>query len=271
VLLIHWDTQCGFCRQIAPDLAELQTGLRKQKTELVLVSYQDAESSRTLAAEHGLDCSILVGSERATIDAFATLGTPAAYLLDENGRVMKPMALGANEVVELAREAAGRTARPGGRRSLAESPIERRGIARGTRAPTFDLPALRGQTVALEDYRGRRVLLVFSDPGCGPCDAVAAELSRFHREHGRNGLDVLMVSRGALEENRRKAAEHGIEFPVAVQPGWRLSKEYGIFETPVAFLIDEHGLIAHDVARGGPEIIRLARASRSAVSGGALE
>jgi len=32
--------------------------------------------------------------------------------------------------------------------------------------------------------------------------------------------------------NRAKAAEYDFEFPVVVQPGWRISKQYGIFATP---------------------------------------
>ena len=68
-----------------------------------------------------------------------------------------------------------------------------------------------------------------------------------------------MVSRGEPEENRRKAAEHGVEFPVVIQPQWKLSKEYGIFATPVAFLINEDGVIAKNVANGAHEILALAR------------
>ena len=49
-----------------------------------------------------------------------------------------------------------------------------------------------------------------------------------------------------------------------LQPGWRLSKEYGIFATPVAFLIDEEGVIERDVARGPTEILALAREALSA-------
>ena len=41
-----------------------------------------------------------------------------------------------------------------------------------------------------------------------------------------------MVSRGELEENRRKAEASAVEFPVVLQPGWKLSKQYGIFATP---------------------------------------
>lgn len=258
VFLVHWDPQCGFCRRIAPDLAAHHGGLNHRKTELVLVSYRDADSNRALAEEHGLDCPILLQPERGTIEAFTMLGTPAAYLVDERGRVAKPLALGSDQVLTLAGEAAGR-ARLGSERSLGGSRIERQGIPAGSRAPSFDLPDLNGRRVSLEDYRGRRVLVVFSDPECGPCDAVAPELARFDREHRDGGLVVLMVSRGDPEENRRKAAEHGIEFPVVIQPGWRLSKKYGTFATPAAFLVDERRMIAREVARGGPEILRLAR------------
>jgi peroxiredoxin len=258
VLLVHWDPQCGFCRRIGPDLAELQGGLTKRKTELLLLSYRDVASNKKLADEHGLHCPILLQPDGMPVEAFATLGTPAAYLLDEKGRVAKPLALGADQIPALAREAAGATAALGSERSLAESRIERQGIPVGSRAPRFELPDLRGQRVSLDDYRGRRVLVVFSDPDCGPCDAVAPDLARLYREQRDNGLEVVMISRGEPEENRRKAAEHRIEFPVVIQAGWRLSKQYGIFATPVAFLVDERGVVAREVARGGPEILRLA-------------
>jgi peroxiredoxin len=68
-----------------------------------------------------------------------------------------------------------------------------------------------------------------------------------------------MVARGDPEENRCKAQEHGFEFPVVLQERWKLSKEYGIFATPVAFLIDEDGVIARNVAQGVDEILALAR------------
>ena len=109
------------------------------------------------------------------------------------------------------------------------------------------------------EYRGQRVLLVFTDPHCGPCDQVAPELASFDREHANNGLALVMVSRGEIEEIRKKARQHGIQFPVVVQEKWRLSKEYGIFSTPVAFLLDEDGVIAKDVAVGPGPIMALAQ------------
>jgi peroxiredoxin len=264
VLLVHWSPECGFCREIATDLARLQEDLQRRKTELVLVSYGSPESNRALAEAHGLHCTVLLQPDGETIEGFARMGTPAAYLLDDRGRIAKPVAVGARDVPKLAEEAAGSRRRLASERPLSESSVEREGLKAGVSAPTFELPDLAGRPVSLADKRGRRVLLVFSDPECGPCDVLLADLARLEREHRLNGLAVVMVGRGEPDENRRKAEAFGVEFPVVLQPGWRLSKQYGIFATPVAFLIDEEGVIERDVARGPTEILQLAREALSA-------
>jgi peroxiredoxin len=59
-----------------------------------------------------------------------------------------------------------------------------------------------------------------------------------------------MVSRGAVEANREKVREHGLTFPVLLQRRWEASRAYGMFATPIAYLIDERGIIIADVAYG---------------------
>jgi peroxiredoxin len=71
-------------------------------------------------------------------------------------------------------------------------------------------------------------------------------------------LKILMISRGDLEANRLKADEHELTFPIVLQQQWEISREYGIFGTPVGYLIDEQGIIAADVAMGNAAIIALA-------------
>jgi peroxiredoxin len=264
VLLVHWSPDCGYCRQIAPDLAGLQERLRKRKTELVLVSYGSPEANRTLVEEHGLTCRVLLQPDRATVEGFAHMGTPVAYLLDEKGRIAKPVAVGARDVPELAAHAAGHHSRLQTERPISESRIEREGLKAGTPAPPFELPDLGGETASLAEQRGRRVLLVFSDPDCRPCEELLPDLARLHRERRSDELEIIMVSRGGLDENRRKAEAFGIEFPVVLQSGWKLSKKYGIFATPVAFLVNEEGVIEREVARGRSEILSLADAALSA-------
>lgn len=260
-LLVNWSTTCGFCDAIIDDLAKLQDRLSKRDVDVVLVSRGDPEENRRFVEERGLQCRILLQPEgNGGIAAFAGIGTPAAYLIDEHGRVAKPMALGADEVPSLVREAAGRQLKLSTERPLSESRIQREGLPAGTPAPTFSLPSVSGDRISLEQFQGGETLLVFSDPECGPCEVLADDLARWHRAHGDDdGLALVMISRGGIDANRRKVEEHGITFPVAVQPRWKVSKDYGIFATPVGFLLDEHGVIARDVARGPDEIMALAR------------
>jgi peroxiredoxin len=140
-------------------------------------------------------------------------------------------------------------------RSLKDSRIKRDGLSKGTVAPLFDLPRLDGTKLSLKDYRGHRILLVFSDPNCGPCNQLAPQLEQLHRRV--TDLKILMISRGDLEANRLKADEHELTFPIVLQQRWEISREYEIFATPVGYLIDEQGIIAADVAMGNAAIIAL--------------
>ena len=142
-----------------------------------------------------------------------------------------------------------------GSRSLARSKIARNGLKAGTPAPPFCLPRLDGGELALEDLRGSRVLLVFSDPHCGPCDALAPRLEQMH--HGHPDIRVVMITRGEARENRAKVREHRLTFPVVLQQQWEISRRYAMFATPIAYLINEAGVITRDVAVGEDAILDL--------------
>jgi len=149
-------------------------------------------------------------------------------------------------------------------RWLVLSGVGGKGLPAGTSAPDFQLPDLQGQMVSLQEYRGRRVLLFFSDPQCGPCDELAPHLVRAYRERANDGVSIVVVGRGSVEENRRKAQQHGMEFPVLLQDRkWRVSKAYDILATPAAFLIGENGLIASNPAVGKDAILALVHNGRA--------
>jgi len=76
-----------------------------------------------------------------------------------------------------------------------------------------------------------------------------------------------MISRGDVEENRRKVRQHGLTFPVALQKQWEVSRRYAMFATPIAYLIDEQGRIARGVAVGVEPILELARDAAPAANG----
>jgi len=225
-----------------------------------LVTYGDVESNRKLAVEHGLDSTILLienspAKEFIVNELFRHRGTPSAYLLDEQKLVIQALAVGMDDILRVAREASTGGHRPPLQR---ESHIVRDGLKAGTPAPAFRLPDIDGGTVSLDQFRGRKLLLVFSDPQCAPCDQLAPQLAELHRKHENNGLAVVMVGRGDPEQNRKKAIKHGISFPLVLQEKWKLSRQYGIFATPVAFLVGKDGVIARNVATGPDEIMTLA-------------
>ncbi len=145
-----------------------------------------------------------------------------------------------------------------GLKPLRESRIERNGVKPGTLAPDFTIPDLDGRPISLQQYRGRRVILIFSDPRCGPCMQLAPYLVRMHRRR-TGATEILVVSRGDIDENRQKAEAYGFDFPVVIQDRWKLSRKYGIFATPVAFLIGEDGRTEREVAVGFEQIRDLLR------------
>ncbi|MBI1929946.1 redoxin domain-containing protein [Candidatus Poribacteria bacterium] len=272
VLLVHWNPLFDSCKLLASEFAKLQSEFHHRKARLALVSAQDKESNQHLMQEYGLECHVLLLPKEGYLEAFHDSEIPAAYLLDGEGRVISPLAVGVDQVLVLAREviALGTSHNNGRLRSLTKSRIEREGLKAGTLAPLFNLPTIYGESVSLEAYRGRRVLLVFTSPHCAPCDYLAPHLVRLQRQNLGDHLTLVMVGRGDPEENRRKAELYGFSFPVALQRHWEISKLYGIFFTPVAFLIDEAGVIEKNVAKGVDEIMMLAHEALLTTTGGKL-
>jgi methylamine dehydrogenase accessory protein MauD len=117
--------------------------------------------------------------------------------------------------------------------------LGRDGLKPGKRAPDFTLPSVDGNEVALHDFRGRKVLLVFTQSGCAPCKAIVPELNRL----GVNE-QILVINNGDLKATRQWSAELQARFPVLAQEMFSISKKYEAFATPFAFLIDAKGMIA---------------------------
>ena len=139
--------------------------------------------------------------------------------------------------------------------SLEGSHINRNGLSVGMPAPVFELPLLDGTKLSLRDFLGQRVLLVFSDPNCGPCNALAPQLEHLHRT--RSDFQILMISRGKPENTQSKVEKYGLTFPIALQNKWEISRKYEIFATPIAYLIDQQGIVITDVAVGHDAILDL--------------
>src|SRR5438045_5832562 len=60
------------------------------------------------------------------------------------------------------------------------SRLGRSGLRPGKKAPDFTLPSIAGIEISLHDFAGRKVLLVFTQTGCGPCHRIVTELNQLH-------------------------------------------------------------------------------------------
>jgi len=138
-----------------------------------------------------------------------------------------------------------------------EEADEDEGLPIGAPAPAFGLTGLYGETTTLDSLRarGNPVMLVFTDPGCGPCNALMPDIGKWQREVGGK-LTVALVSRGAADANKGKASEHGIS-NVLLQEDNEVADAYRTFGTPTGVLVSSDGLIASGAAPGGEAIRRL--------------
>ncbi len=255
LLLVFVSPGCAFCESFLEELGKLRKSGAARDPMPLFVSRGSREENRALFERHGVTAEVLLQEDAEVSSLYRIPGTPAGFLVDENRTTASELLVGGEPLLKALGAASGASKAGKFTKSLGESRIVRDGLKAGVSAPDFTLPSLDGREISLKDYRGRKLLLVFSDPQCGPCNAVAPDLERIHR--GAKGPAILMVSRGDAEDNRRKAAEHGVTFPIVLQRHWEISRSYGMFATPIAYLIDETGTIAADVAVGARPILDL--------------
>jgi len=112
--------------------------------------------------------------------------------------------------------------------------------------------------LSLEKLRGRVVLIRWwTGPGCPFCTPSAPRLNALHRRYKEQGLAVIGFYHQKsgepvrAKEVARLAKKLGIEFPVAIDHGWRTLRRYWLDRAPkeawtsVSFLIDQEGIIRY--------------------------
>ena len=110
-------------------------------------------------------------------------------------------------------------------------------------------------------------MLLFADPGCGPCNELFADVARWQREW-RQAVTIAVVSAGSPEANRAKATEHGLG-DLVVQERREVASAYATTATPSAVLIGPDGKVASSLVAGGAAIWKLLLRT-PAPEGGAL-
>ncbi|MEM9554985.1 MAG: redoxin domain-containing protein [Acidobacteriota bacterium] len=108
-------------------------------------------------------------------------------------------------------------------------------------APGFELTALDGSSVRLDDLRGRTVVLNFWAEWCPPCRTEIPSFSRFARNNPEIAVLGLAVD-GTLEELRVSRRELGIDYPVLRADDATVAA-YGVSSLPTTVIVDPEGRI----------------------------
>lgn len=122
----------------------------------------------------------------------------------------------------------------------------------GNLAPDFNLTTLDGETVNLEDLRGRPVVLNYWVTWCIPCRDEMPTIEALHQEYGDDGLIVLSVNgtrQDALSDVEQLIGDMGLSFPVLLDQREDVYNSYRILFMPTSFFIDAHGII-QDIVLG---------------------
>jgi peroxiredoxin len=114
----------------------------------------------------------------------------------------------------------------------------------GKAAPAFQAKTLDGEYVQLADFEGRVVLLNVWATWCEPCKKELPTLVSLDQKYRDQGLTVLGVSTDVPSNYgtlRAMVAQHGIAYPIVLDPNGREIAGYGVRGYPTTFVIDREG------------------------------
>jgi peroxiredoxin len=124
----------------------------------------------------------------------------------------------------------------------------------GSLAPDFALADLDGAIVTLASLltRGKPVLLVFSDPGCGPCARLIPRVADRQAQLGPF-VTFAVISRGTPDAHKAVTGPKH----VLLQRDREVMADYQVVGTPTAVLINADGTIGSTLAPGELNIARI--------------
>lgn len=115
----------------------------------------------------------------------------------------------------------------------------------GDAAPNFSRPDLAERPLQLADYHGKVVLLNFWASWCAPCLEEMPRFSRWQRQYGARGLQVIGVS---MDDDaaavRQHLAGHPVAYPAIIGDAKLGATFGGVMGLPLTYLIDRQGRIA---------------------------
>jgi len=169
-------------------------------------------------------------------------------LYKQSGRLLQ-------RIEALERRVAGETTQVGTEQVIRERPSV--GLRPGLPAPEFELIDLEGETRSLRSLLSapKPLMLLFTDPECGPCQAMLPAVATWYAESAEI-LKLVMISRGGAKENLKKFGSQRLP-DVLLQQDREVATAFQCYGTPGAVLVGSDGTIKSYVAQGSIEIEKM--------------
>lgn len=124
----------------------------------------------------------------------------------------------------------------------------------GFLAPAFSLETPDGQEIALDELRGKVVLVNVWATWCPPCRAEMPAMQRVYEEYQVQGFEILAVN-STVQDTRSNiepfVSEYGLTFPILLDRQGEVTRLYRVMSLPTSFFIGKDGVIS-EVVIGGP-------------------
>ena len=118
------------------------------------------------------------------------------------------------------------------------------GTVEAPASPELVLTDLEGAPVALRDFTGKPLWIIFWKTACPPCEAEAPDVAAAYAAHRSDGLVVLGIDVwDTAAAVRDYAKEHALAYPIAVDSSAAFKDAYGVWGAPTHYFIGSDGII----------------------------
>ena len=111
-----------------------------------------------------------------------------------------------------------------------------------TPAPDFTVQRLGSGSLSLKELRGSLLLLNFWATWCPPCKEEMPSMERLYRRYKEKGFTIVAISidTGGTRPIETFVKNHGLTFPIGLDPKLEVANRYTVRALPSTFLIDRN-------------------------------
>ena len=126
-------------------------------------------------------------------------------------------------------------------------PLTVSAISVGDTVPSFKARTIDGsKSIAVDDYRGKVVLIDFWASWCPPCLKSLPKYNELRREIGTSDFEIVAVNVDENTEDAKKfLAKHPVSYPIAKDPKGVLPGVFGVKAMPTSYLVDKNGVVKY--------------------------